>query len=92
VLQHAGYVTAHFGKWHMGRVSPSQHGYDENDGANNNGGPDNVANPHPKQLELNHRLTDYLTAVDARMPKPNPAYDPGKPTQERRGGRRKEGT
>ncbi len=52
VLKHAGYVTAHFGKWHMGRVSPSQHGYDENDGANNNGGPDNVANPHPKQLDI----------------------------------------
>lgn len=50
VLKRAGYVTAHFGKWHMGRVSPSQHGYDKNDGANNNGGPDNVANPHPKQL------------------------------------------
>ena len=129
VLKRAGYVTAHFGKWHMGRVSPSQHGYDENDGANNNGGPDNVANPHPKQLrnyklirvyetgalrlydiakdpgervdlatkmpdkakELNQRLTEYLTAVNAQMPKPNPAYDPSKPTQERRGGRRKEG-
>jgi len=44
------YATAHFGKWHMGRANPSQHGYDENDGANGNGGPDNVDNPHPKQL------------------------------------------
>ena len=50
LLQHAGYATAHFGKWHMGRANPSQHGYDENDGANGNGGPDNVDNPHPKQL------------------------------------------
>jgi arylsulfatase A-like enzyme len=49
-LKRAGYATAHFGKWHMGRASPSQHGFDENDGANGNGGPDNVANPHPKQL------------------------------------------
>ena len=50
LLQHAGYATAHFSKWHMGRANPSQHGYDENDGANGNGGPDNADNPHPKQL------------------------------------------
>jgi arylsulfatase A len=25
----AGYATAHFGKWHVGRVNPSQHGFDE---------------------------------------------------------------
>jgi arylsulfatase A len=50
VLKRAGYATAHFGKWHVGRVSPSQHGFDESDGPTNNGGPDNVANPHPKQL------------------------------------------
>ena len=50
MLQSAGYATAHFGKWHLGRVSPSRHGFDENDGANGNGGPDDVDNPHPKQL------------------------------------------
>jgi len=26
--------------------------------------------------ELNPRLTDYLLAVNAQMPKPNPDYDP----------------
>ena len=50
LLRRAGYATAHFGKWHVGRVSPSQHGFDESDGATNNGGPDNAANPHPRQL------------------------------------------
>ncbi|MCX6892169.1 MAG: sulfatase [Verrucomicrobia bacterium] len=50
LLKRAGYATAHFGKWHLGRVSPTAHGFDESDGANNNGGPDDVANPHPKQL------------------------------------------
>ncbi|MEI6175763.1 MAG: sulfatase [Verrucomicrobiota bacterium] len=61
-LKPAGYVTAHFGKWHMGRVSPSQHGYDENDGPNNNSGPDNVANPHPKQLySMTERGMDFMT-------------------------------
>jgi arylsulfatase A-like enzyme len=61
VLKRAGYGTAHFGKWHMGRVNPSQHGYDENDGANSNGGPDNVANPHPKQLyNMTDRGIDFM--------------------------------
>jgi arylsulfatase A-like enzyme len=46
----SGDAAAHFGKWHMGRATPREHGYDENDGANSNGGPDNVDNPHPKQL------------------------------------------
>ena len=49
LLKRAGYATAHFGKWHVGRTNPSQHGYDENDGPNSNDGPDHVANPNPKQ-------------------------------------------
>lgn len=48
-LKHAGYATAHFGKWHLGRVSPNQHGFDESDGPTGNGGPDNVSDPNPKQ-------------------------------------------
>ena len=61
MLKRAGYATAHFGKWHMGRVSPSQHGFDESDGATNNGGPDNVANPHPKQLYgMTDRGIDFM--------------------------------
>ena len=50
LLKGAGYATAHFGKWHVGRIDPSQYGFAESDGPTNNGGPDNVANPHPKQL------------------------------------------
>ncbi len=49
-LKANGYVTAHFGKWHVGRTDPSIHGFDESDGPTNNGGPENVPNPHPKQL------------------------------------------
>lgn len=48
-LKGLGYATAHFGKWHLGRVSPSQHGFDETDGPNANGGPDNTNTPNPKQ-------------------------------------------
>lgn len=49
LLKTAGYTTAHFGKWHVGRAAPSRHGFDESDGPTNNGGPDNVLSPNPKQ-------------------------------------------
>ncbi len=49
MLKGVGYTTAHFGKWHVGRTDPGKHGFDESDGATNNGGPDGVANPNPKQ-------------------------------------------
>jgi arylsulfatase A len=49
LLKPAGYISAHFGKWHVGRADPRVHGFDESDGANNNGGPDNSSNPNPKQ-------------------------------------------
>lgn len=49
VLKPLGYTSAHFGKWHVGRTDPARHGFDASDGATNNGGPDNVASPNPKQ-------------------------------------------
>jgi arylsulfatase A-like enzyme len=49
VLKPLGYATAHFGKWHVGRTDPARHGFDASDGPTNNGGPDNVASPNPKQ-------------------------------------------
>jgi arylsulfatase A-like enzyme len=61
LLKRAGYATAHFGKWHVGRVSPSQHGFDESDGATGNGGPDNVAAPNPKQaLAMAAKGIDFM--------------------------------
>ena len=42
-----------------------------------------------KVKELNQRLTDYLVAVKAQMPKPNSSYDPTRPTEIMRGGGRK---
>ena len=53
LLQTAGYATAHFGKWHVGRSNPSTHGFTENDGANNNGGPENVQDPATLQTPKN---------------------------------------
>lgn len=62
LLREAGYATAHFGKWHVGRVSPAKHGFDESDGATNNGGPDNVASPNPKQaIGMTERGIAFMT-------------------------------
>lgn len=55
-LRNAGYRTAHFGKWHMGRTDPSHHGFDESTGPTSNGGPEEVANPNPKQAQESARL------------------------------------
>jgi len=61
MLIQAGYATAHFGKWHVGRTNPSQHGFDENDGANSNGGPENVKDPNPKQaLAMTAQGIDFM--------------------------------
>jgi len=61
-LKTAGYATAHFGKWHVGRTDPSQHGFDENDGANSNGGPENAQNPNPKQAYATaDKGVDFIT-------------------------------
>lgn len=66
LLKNAGYATAHFGKWHVGRANPARHGFEENDGANNNGGPDNLDAPNPKQAYLTtEKGLDFIT----RQPK-----------------------
>jgi arylsulfatase A len=70
VLKREGFATAHFGKWHVGRVSPENHGFDESDGATGNGGPDNVDNPHPKELYgMTDRGIDFMSR-QARAGKP----------------------
>jgi arylsulfatase A-like enzyme len=70
LLKRQGYATAHFGKWHVGRVSPSRHGFDENDGPNNNGGPENVENPNPKQAFATAELGMDFMARQAKAGKP----------------------
>lgn len=66
MLKGVGYTTAHFGKWHVGRTEPGKHGFDESDGATNNGGPDNVASPNPKQA---YGMTERGIAFMARAQK-----------------------
>jgi arylsulfatase A len=70
LLKGEGYATAHFGKWHVGRVNPARHGFDETDGPNNNGGPENAENPNPKQaFELTARGIDFIER-EAKAGKP----------------------
>ncbi len=70
LLKREGYATAHFGKWHVGRVSPARHGFDESDGATNNGGPENVENPNPKEaFGMTERGMDFM-ARQAKAGKP----------------------
>ena len=72
VLRDSGYATAHFGKWHVGRRSPGQHGFDETDGANNNGGPENVRSPNPKQA---YAITERgLRFIEAKAKAGQPFY------------------
>jgi arylsulfatase A-like enzyme len=50
ILQDEGYATAHFGKWHLGHRSPSEHGFDVHDGSTANGGPGEYTDPNPKDV------------------------------------------
>ena len=55
LLREEGYATAHFGKWHVGRLPPSGHGFDVDDGANTNQGPGRDPKPNPEQA---YAITD----------------------------------
>lgn len=55
-----GYVTAHFGKWHLGGGGPGRHGYDDHSGptSNREGG---APAPDPKRtVSVTTRALDFL--------------------------------
>ena len=70
LLKGAGYATAHFGKWHVGRTNPSAYGFDASDGPTNNGGPNNVTNPNPTEsYGITSRAIAFMSEqVKARKP------------------------
>ena len=88
LLKRSGYATAHFGKWHVGRVNPTQHGFDESDGPTGNGGPDNVANPNPKQaLAMTAHGIDFMER-QVKAGRPFYLQMSHYPSQEEKGGGR----
>jgi len=70
LLKRAGYATAHFGKWHVGRTAPAQHGFEETDGPTGNDGPGRNENPNPDEaFAMTQRGMDFMArAVTAGKP------------------------
>lgn len=61
LVRDAGYATAHFGKWHVGRQRPSAHGFDLDDGANSNRGPGGNDKPNPEEgLAITDRSLAFM--------------------------------
>jgi arylsulfatase A-like enzyme len=60
-LHTAGYATAHFGKWHLGRSNPGAHGFDVHDGSTANDGPGEYIDPNPKDVfGLTTRAIEFI--------------------------------
>ncbi|MCF7848372.1 MAG: sulfatase-like hydrolase/transferase [Kiritimatiellales bacterium] len=70
LLKKEGYATAHFGKWHLGNVSPGEHGFDYHDGTTANDGPGAYKDPNPKDMfGITERAIDFLSGqVQAGKP------------------------
>lgn len=69
-LAPAGYASAHFGKWHVGRTPPSAHGFTADDGANTNSGPGRNSEPNPEEgVAITERGIAFIEAqVEAQRP------------------------
>lgn len=50
ILQTAGYMTAHYGKWHINGGGPGKHGYDDHDGDIGNEYAENYDDPNPADI------------------------------------------
>jgi len=67
LLHTRGYATAHFGKWHLGRGNPGQHGFDEHDGSTGNGGNGALRDPNPKDVfGTTERATAFISKQAAK--------------------------
>ncbi len=57
----AGYTSAYFGKWHLGRGNPGQHGFQFHDGSTSNDTPANETPGNPKDIfGLNERAMAFM--------------------------------
>lgn len=66
LLKSAGYMTAHYGKWHLSGGGPAAHGYDESDGDTGN----EAAAPHlpPNPVDIfgmGARAADFMKRSQA---------------------------
>lgn len=60
-LKPAGYSSAYFGKWHLGRGNPGQHGFDVHDGSTSNFTPNNSGPDNPKDIfGINERAIAFM--------------------------------
>lgn len=68
LLPNSAYISAHFGKWHLGSDLPTSHGFDQSDGANSNGSGDtgSEVNDDPKQIfSLTEKGIAFMTEAKA---------------------------
>ena len=63
MLKNEGYVTGHFGKWHLGSQGffPEQSGFDINIGGNDSGGPGGYFSPYINPNLEDGPIGEYLT-------------------------------
>lgn len=88
LLAEAGYVTTHFGKWHLGapgQAGPLEHGFSVNVGGNKSGHPKSYFSPYrnpqlpdgPEGENLTDRLADEVVKFIRQRPdQPFLAYVP----------------
>ncbi len=70
LLKQAGYMTAHYGKWHIGGGGPEKHGYDESDGDTGNENAFKFNDPNPVDIFGMAERTEAFMAKAKQAKKP----------------------
>ena len=70
MLKQAGYVTAHYGKWHLGGGGPGNHGYDVHDGNTGNRDAARHVDPNPVDLFGMSRRANAFMEENTKAGKP----------------------
>ena len=70
LLQKAGYVTAHYGKWHIAGGGPASNGYDESDGDTGNENAYQFVDPNPVDIFGMAERAEKFMEKSAKVGKP----------------------